>query len=187
MSVFHSIKTRIWGAHTVDALRSKREKNWLSRLIRARSLGYLYELYDAVSYLEASGIHVHYHLNRPETDCCHRNEFSRVFLESGSNFFPKIRIVAVVAVVAVIATVAAAAVVVAVVAAAVVVAAAAVVATVAAAAVVVAVLVAAAVFCERESKEVRQQRTKAFGLFGISAAVIILLLEPWLRLERLMN
>ena len=104
-------------------------------------------------------------MNRPKNDCCHRNEFSRVFLESGSNFFPKIRIVAVV-VVAVVA-VAAAAVVVAVVAAAVVVAV-----------VAVAVVAAAAVLCERESKEVRQQRTKAFGLFGISAAVIILLLEP---------
>ena len=54
-------------------------------------------------------------MNGPETDCCHRNEFSRVFLESGSNFFPKIRIVAVVAVVVVVATVVAAAVVVAVV------------------------------------------------------------------------
>ena len=103
-------------------------------------------------------------MNRPKNDCCHRNEFSRVFLESGSNFFPKIRIVAVV-VVAVVA-VAAAAVVVAVVAAAVVVA------------VVAVAVVAAAVLCERESKEVRQQRTKAFGLFGISAAVIILLVEP---------
>ena len=42
MSVFHSIQTWIWGAYTVDALSSKREKNRLSRLIRARSLGYLY-------------------------------------------------------------------------------------------------------------------------------------------------